>query len=72
VARILLAGTKGAKVQNRKDLIEVWDETTQVYNELINDMRIHLGIDTLSQELLQLMKEKKTQSLVVSKFTAST
>ena len=63
------AAAAGVRSLQEDDVGRMWKDQTLLYNQIVNEMRVRLGVDTLSGQLLTLVEEKRKQ-LVVAEFHA--
>lgn len=60
----LFGAAMGIRLLPQKELWELWQKLSHHHNMVINSMRLGMGVDKLSAELLELLSRGKTKVLV--------
>jgi len=63
----LLAVTVGFRVLSDAELRKEWESLNGIYNTIVNLMRLSLGVDALSGQLLSLTVEKRAQMVIAKR-----
>ena len=63
----LLMAAVGVHNLSRDEITTKWQTLSQHYNGIINGMRLSLGIDSLSAQLLALVDERKKQLVITTR-----